>query len=158
MRIMPQPKPIPETTMSNSTAANPVAKRDELRAKIEASERRIAERSVGDQAKEAAGAATTFVKENPLTVLGGAIAVGLIIGAMTKPGRAAAAKAAKGTASAVGGAASGAARTVGTAAKSQGSKFGTLLADALVAYGIKLIDDAMDAAKSAKNRADPDKD
>lgn len=140
--------------MSENAALTPANKRDELRAKIEASERRNAERTVGDQAKEAAGAATTYVKENPMTVLGGAIAVGLVIGLLTQPGRKAATKAAKGTANAVGGAASGAARSVGTAAKSQSTKFGTLLADAMVAYGIKLIDNALDASKMGKDKTD----
>lgn len=130
--------------MSETHAAPASDPRDELRAKIEASERRLAERTVTDQAREAAGAATTYVKENPLTVLGGAIAIGLIIGAMTPAGRRAAASAAKGTANAVGGAATGAARSVGTAARSQTSKFGTLMADAMVAYGIRLIDQVLD--------------
>jgi len=125
--------------------------RDELRAKIEASERRIAERTLADQAQEAAGAATEYVKQNPLTVLGGAIALGLVVGAMTQPGRRAARNAATGAANAVSGAASGAAQTVGTAAKKRGSAFGTLLADALVAYGIKLIDEALDGARSGQD-------
>lgn len=136
----------------NDNPPNASEKRDELRAKIEASERRIAERTVGDQAKEAAGAATTYVKENPLTVLGGAIALGLIVGLMTKPGRRAAHNAATGAAGAVSGAASGAAKSVGNAAKARGSAFGTLLADALVAYGIKLIDDALDTAKTGREK------
>lgn len=136
----------------NDNAPTPAEKRDELRAKIEASERRIAERTVTDQAKEAAGAATTYVKENPLTVLGGAIALGLVVGLMTKPGRRAASSAAAGAAGAVSGAASGAARSVGSAAKARGSAFGTLLADALVAYGIKLIDDALDSARTGREK------
>ncbi|MEL7189564.1 MAG: hypothetical protein AAGK17_08445 [Pseudomonadota bacterium] len=131
---------------------NPIEQRDELRAKIEASERRIAERTVADQASEAAGAATQYVKDNPMTVLGGAIAVGLVIGLMTKPGRNAAKGAATGAAGAVSGAASGAAKTVGNAAKKRGSAFGTLLADAIVAYGIKLIDDAMDNARTGRDK------
>ncbi|MEL6529168.1 MAG: hypothetical protein AAGK01_03695 [Pseudomonadota bacterium] len=131
---------------------SPAEKRDELRAKIEASERRIAERTVADQAKDAAGAATTYVKENPLTVLGGAIALGLVVGAMTQPGRRAARNAASGAAGAVSGAASGAARSVGNAAKARGSAFGTLLADAIVAYGIKLIDDALDTSRAGRDR------
>lgn len=138
--------------MSDSSANTPADKRDELRAKIEASERRIAERTVADQAKDVAGAATSYVKANPLTVLGGAIAIGLVIGALTQPGRRAAKKAATGAASAVGGAASGAAKSVGNATKSQGAKFGTLLADAMVAYGIKLIDDAMDTARTGRDQ------
>ena len=133
-------------------------KRDALRAKIEASERRLANRTLADDTKEAAGAATKYVKENPMTVLGGAIVIGVVIGLMTTPGRRAAASAAKGGANAVGGAASGAARKVGTAAKSQTSKFGTLLADAMVAYGIKLIDNALDSAKIGKEKAESDED
>lgn len=134
---------------ANDTAPD---KRDELRAKIEASERRIAERTLADEAKDAAGAATEYIKENPMKVLGGAVALGLVIGLMTKPGRRAARNAATGTASAVGGAASGAAKTVGNAAKSRTSAFGTLVADALVAYGIKLIDDALDGAKAGQDK------
>ncbi|MEM7664578.1 MAG: hypothetical protein AAF250_01860 [Pseudomonadota bacterium] len=138
--------------MSDNTPSKSVEKRDELRAKIEASERRIAERTMADQAKEAAGAATAYVKENPFKVLGGAIAVGLVIGALSKPGRRAARSAATGTASAVGGAASGAAKSVGNAAKSRGTAFGTLLADALVAYGMKIIDDALDTARAGREQ------
>ncbi len=134
-----------------SSELTPDTKRDELRAKIEASERRIAERTFGDQAKEMADAATDYVKANPLTVLGGAVALGLAIGLMTKPGRRAASNAASGAATAVGGAASGAAKKVGTAAKSRSSRFASLVADALVAYGIKLIDDAMDGARAGKD-------
>lgn len=127
-------------------------RRDELRAKIEASERRIAERTLADQASEVAGAATRYVKQNPLTVLSTAIALGIVIGALTKPGRKAARNAASGAANAVSGAASGAAKTVGSAAKKRGSAFGTLLADAMVAYGIKLIDDALDGARMGREK------
>ncbi|WP_108790853.1 hypothetical protein [Erythrobacter sp. Alg231-14] len=146
---------------SPTPSANRSDKRDELRAKIEASERRIAERTLADQAEEVIGAASSYVKQNPLTVLGGAIAVGILIGAMTKPGRRAARNAATGAvgavggaADAVGGAASGAAKSVGSAARKRGNAFGALLADAIVAYGIKLIDEAMDTARSGKEAAE----
>lgn len=125
--------------------------RDELRAKIEARERRIAERSLADEARDLASAAADYTKANPLTVVGGAIALGLAIGLMTKPGRRAAANAASSTANAVSGAASGAAETVSTAAKKRGSAIATLFADAIVAYGIKLIDDAMDGARAGQD-------
>lgn len=128
--------------------------RDELRAKIEARERRIAERTLADDARDAAGAATQYVKEHPLQVVGGAIALGLIVGLMTSSGRRAVSNAASGTANAVGGAASGAAKTVSSAAKKRGSAFGTLVADALVAYGIKLIDEAFDAGRATKEKAE----
>lgn len=138
-------------------------KRDELRAKIDAGERRIAERTLAEQAAEAAEKATEFTRQNPLTVLGGAVALGLALGLMTKPGRRAAKNAALGTANAVGNAAtgtanvvgnaaSGAARGVGNAAKKRGNAFLSLVADALVAYGIKLIDQALDGAQSGQEK------
>ena len=134
-------------------------KRDELRMKIEASERRIAERTLADQAREAAEAALDYTKANPLKVVGGAIAVGLLIGLMTKPGRrvathaaSSAAGAASSAASAVGSAASNAAHSVGTAARSRGSRFGALVADALVAYGMRLIDEMMDGARAGQDK------
>ena len=62
-------------------------RREALRQRIEASERRNADRSFADQAKEVLDTATDFAKKHPLTVVGGAIGVGLLIGAMTRPGR-----------------------------------------------------------------------
>lgn len=123
-------------------------KRDELRAKIEASERRIAERSFADDAREAAEAARDYAKANPLTVLAGAIGLGIAIGLMTSPGRRAAKHAATGTADAVG----GAARTVGGAAKKRVAPMGSMIADTVVAYAIKLIDEAMAGARAGQDR------
>ena len=65
----------------------PVLGRDSLRARIEAAERRNAERSLADQARAAAEKASDFARANPLTVIGGALAVGLVIGLATRPGR-----------------------------------------------------------------------
>ena len=128
--------------------------RDALRAKIEARERRIAERTLADEARAAANAAGQYVKEHPLQVVGGAIAVGLLIGLFTTPGRRAVGNAASGTANAVRGAASGAAKSVGGAAKKQSSRLSSLLADALVAYGIKLIDEALDVGRAGREKAE----
>lgn len=135
--------------MSSDLSAD--TKRDALRAKIEASERRIAERNLADSAREMAEAAADYTRKNPLTVLGGAVALGLIIGLMTKPGRRAAHGAATGAATAVTGAAAGAAKTVGDAAKKRSAALGTLFADAVVAYAIKLIDQALDGARAGKD-------
>lgn len=133
---------------SNST------QRDALRAKIEANERRIAERTMADEAREAAGAAGRFVKENPFTVVGGAIALGIAIGLMTRSGRRVAANAAGSAANAARGAAAGAvggtAKTVGKAAKHRSAAFGTLLADSIVAYGAKLLEEALDTARAGQ--------
>ncbi len=139
------------TETTASPKANPDA-RDELRAKIEARERRIAERTLADEAREVAQAATDYARQNPLKVVGGAIALGIVIGLMTGPGRRAAASAASGTVSAVGGAASGTAKTVSAAARKRGTALGTLLADAVIAYGIKLIDEALDGVQSGKDK------
>lgn len=136
--------------MTDST----VDARDELRAKIEARERRIAERTLADDARDAAGAATQYAKDHPLQVVGGAIALGLVVGLMTSSGRRAVKNAATGTANAVSGAATGATQTVSNAAKKRGTAFGTLIADALVAYGIKLIDEALDAGRAGKEKAE----
>jgi ElaB/YqjD/DUF883 family membrane-anchored ribosome-binding protein len=62
-------------------------KRDALREKIEAGEKRHEERSIQAAAKEAADNATAFVKQHPLATMSAAIGIGLLIGAMTKPGR-----------------------------------------------------------------------
>ncbi len=155
------PEPTSET---NTVAAPPESatsgdpKRDELRAKIEASERRIAQRTMADQAKDAANAATDYVRQNPLTVVGGAIAVGLVIGAMTPAGRRVARTAAAGAASAVSGAstvtAKGAVKSVKTTAKKSGSAVGSLVSDSILAYAIKLIDEAMEAGRAGKEAAE----
>jgi ElaB/YqjD/DUF883 family membrane-anchored ribosome-binding protein len=138
-------------TKSLEGAAEQAQSRDALRAKIEAAERRNAERTLADDAREATGAATTYVKENPLTVLGGAIALGLVIGLLTRPGRRVAHNAATSTVNAARGAASGTVASVGNVAKKRGSALGTLIADAMVAYGIKLIDDVVDGAEAGKD-------
>lgn len=137
-------------------------KRDALRQKIEANERRIAERTLGEQAKETIDAAVDYTRENPLKVIGGAVVIGLAIGLMTQPGRRVARKAASsaagaatGAASKVGGAASSAAGAaagkVKTAAKDRTNAVWVLIGDALVGYAIKLIDDALGGPNAAKD-------
>ena len=138
--------------MSNDPATKaPDTARDELRAKIEASERRIAERTLAEQAKDAANAAIEYTKENPIKVVGGAVAVGILIGLMTRPGRQIAGRAATGTAAAVSGAAASTAQAAKGVSTKSVSRFGALISDAIVAYGIKLIDDAMDAGRAGKD-------
>lgn len=100
-------------------------KRAELREKIEAGEKRNDERAFADRAKEAAETATNFAKEHPFAVIGGAIAIGLAIGAMTKPGRRAARR---------------------------GGFLASLAAEAALAYGMHAIDRAGDVARSGQDR------
>jgi len=124
--------------------------RDALRAKIEASDRRIAQRTLLDSAKESAQDAAKYARAHPLTVVSGAVAAGLIIGLLTSPGRRLARSTATGTARAVSNTAQGASKAVSKAAKSRWSAFGDVIADAAVAYGIKLIDEALDRARTGQ--------
>ena len=75
------------TPISADSKLTDEQKREQLRAKIEAGEKRNAERSFADQAKDVADSAVEFTKKHPFVVVGGAIAIGLAIGAMTRPGR-----------------------------------------------------------------------
>lgn len=101
-------------------------KRLMLSEKIEAGRKRLAEREIAQQAIEAAQAATGFVRKHPLATLAGAIGIGLAVGALTKSGR----KLGK-----------------------RGGILTGLLIDAALAYGVKLIEQA---AEAAKTKADDD--
>jgi hypothetical protein len=128
------------------------AQRDALRAKIEAAERRNAERSLADQAREAASAAADYTRAHPLTVIGGAVAVGLMIGLLTRPGRRVAGRALHGAGDAISGAASSATSGVKGLAARGGSKIGTLLGEAMLAYVMTVIDEMVDTARTGQER------
>ncbi|MEP5939061.1 MAG: hypothetical protein ABJ239_12100 [Erythrobacter sp.] len=100
-------------------------KRDALREKIEASEKRHEARSLQIAAKETADNATAFVKKHPLATMGGAIVVGLAIGAMTKPGR---------------------------RLTKRSGVFAALVTDAAIRYGIQAIDKASEVARDGQDR------
>lgn len=104
-------------------------KRQALREKIEAGRQRLAERDYAKTAKDAADSATNFVKQHPYATLGGAIFVGVAIGAMTKRGR-----------------------KVGAKVGQRSGVLTRLLADAAIAYGVKMIDQATDAARTGQDR------
>ena len=61
--------------------------RDELRRKIEQSERRNEERSLADMARDATDSATEFVKEHPILTVSAVALIGLAIGSRTSKGR-----------------------------------------------------------------------
>jgi hypothetical protein len=126
--------------------------RDALRAKIEAAERRNAERSLADQAREAAAAATEYTRAHPLTVIGGALALGLLAGLATRPGRRVAARAVGGVGTAVTGAASSAAAGAKGMAARGGSRIGALLGDAVIAYGMKVVEDLLEGTRPGSDR------
>lgn len=141
------------------------SRRDSLRARIDAAERRNAERTLAEDARAAAAAAVDYTRAHPLTVLGGALVLGLVIGALTRPGRQMMGRVATGAAStvsgaagavggAVGGAASGAASGVRRAAAVPASRMGTMLGDWVVAYGARIVEEALDAARAGQDRVE----
>ncbi|WP_296716726.1 hypothetical protein [Erythrobacter sp.] len=138
--------------MTDVTVLTPTDKRDALRAKIDAAERRNAERSLADQAREAASAAADYTREHPLTVISGAVVVGLLLGLATRPGRRVATRAAGAVGVAASGAASSAASGVKGLTARGSSTMSTLVSDAAMAYVMKLIDDVVDAARSGQDR------
>ena len=75
------------TPISKDSPLSDEEKREQLRARIEAGEKRKEERTFADQAKEAADGAIDFAKRHPVATVAGAVVVGLAIGAMTKRGR-----------------------------------------------------------------------
>lgn len=135
------------------TELSPIERRDALRARIEAAERRNADRTLSDKARDAAGGAMDYTRAHPFTVIGGAVAAGVAIGLLTKPGR----KVARSAANRASGALAGAGLTNSSSAKSLaargGSKISNLVGEAAVTYVLTLIDDAMDNARAAQERA-----
>jgi len=126
--------------------------RDALRARIEAAERRNAERTLADQARAAAGAATDYARAHPLAVIGGALALGLLIGLATRPGRRVASRAVGAVGAAASGAASSATSGVKGLTGGTRSRLGALVSEAVLAYGMKLVDDVLEAARSGRER------
>lgn len=107
------------------TTKTDAEKREALRAKINAGEARQAERTLADQAKDAADGALEYVKANPIKSVA-AVAIGaLLIGAMTRPGR----KAGK-----------------------RAGKLASAATDAALAYGLSLLDAGKDAAGTGQDR------
>ena len=127
--------------------------RDALRARIEAAERRNADRTLADQAREAAEAAVDYTRTNPLTVIGGALAVGLLIGLLTRPGRRMASRAAHSTADAISGTASSARSGVSNLTSRGGSRMGRMIGDAAIGYVMTMIDEVMETARTGQERA-----
>lgn len=128
-------------------------KRDALRARIEAAERRNAERTLAVQAREAATAAVDYTRAHPLTVIGGALAVGLAIGLLTRPGRQLAHRVATGAGEAVSGVKNSATSGVKRVAVRSGTQLGTLIGEAVMGYVMTMIDDALETARTGQERA-----
>ena len=140
--------------MTDATPILAADSRDSLRARIEAAERRNAERGIADQAREAAAAAVDYTRANPLTVIGGALAAGLVIGLLTRPGRRVASKVAHSASDAISGAASSARSGVGNVASRGGSRLGRMVGEAVVAYAMTMIDEVLETARAGQERAE----
>ena len=128
--------------------------RDALRARIEAAERRNSERSLADNARAAADSAVQYTRAHPLTVIGGALALGLAIGLMTRPGRRLARNVVGSASDAVSGATSNATSGVKSVAARGGTALGSMFGEAAMAYVMTLIDDAVEAARAGQDRAE----
>lgn len=124
-------------------------KRDALRARIEAAERRNAERSVAGQAREVARSAADYTRAHPLTVIGGAVALGLAIGLLTRPGQRAARKAGE----AISDAASSAKSGLRGATTRGGSKIGQVIGETVMAYVMTALDELLETARAGQDKA-----
>lgn len=113
-----------EDNAAPSAARSSADKREELKARIAAGQRRNEQRSFGDQARDAAEGAVDFVKEHPVATVVGGLVLGLLIGAMTKSGR-----------------------RLGREAGS----FASTASDAALAFGLGLLDDIDDLAHRGKD-------
>lgn len=114
------------TPISADSKLTDEEKRDQLRARIEAGERRNEERSFADQAKDVADSAIEFAKKHPVATVAGAVAVGLAIGAMTRRGR-----------------------ELGR----RGGSLASYAADAALAYGLSMIEGAGDRFEDLSDAA-----
>jgi len=139
---MTDPVPLPVTD-----------KRDALRARIEAAERRNAERTLADQARDAASSAIEYTRANPLTVIGGAVAAGLVIGLLTRPGRRVAGKALHSANDAVSDAVASARSAVSGSVPRKRSRIGELVGEAAVAYIMSALEELLDSARAGQDKA-----
>jgi len=131
----------------------PLDRRDALRARIEAAERRNAERSLAEQARAAATSAIDYTRAHPLTVIGGAVAAGLVIGLLTRPGRRVAGRAWHGAGEAISSAASDASSGVRNVASRGGSRLGAVIGEAAVGYAMTMLDEFLELARTGQERA-----
>ena len=105
-------------------------KRDTLREKIEAGERRNGERALVDYAREARDSATSFVKDHPIATVAGGLAVGILIASLVP----------------------GPGRRMRKRAAAKGSALAAMLTELGIAYGTTLLDGVGDVARSGQDR------
>ncbi|MGQ7829015.1 hypothetical protein [Altererythrobacter sp. Z27] len=102
-------------------------KRSALRTRIQNAQERLAGHQVADQARDAAGTLVDYAKRNPLIVLGGAAALGLALGRLSRGGR---------------------------AASTATSLLGRIATDAAIAFALTMYDKAVQRAKEEQEEGD----
>ena len=123
-----------ETVAGNGADTKEEQRREELREKIAASEARLAERSLGDYARDARESAAGFVREHPMATIGAALAVGVLLAAIIPgPGRRMT-------------------KRVGSKVSSRASALAAMAAELGIAYGSSLMDAAGSAARTGQDK------
>lgn len=115
-------------TTNTKTSAK---KRTELKQKIEAAEKRNADRSFGDYARGARDGATSFVKEHPIATVAGGLVLGAIVASFL-PGKG---------------------RKLRKKASARSALMAGALADLAITYGTQFLSGAEKAAKAGQDRA-----
>lgn len=100
------------------------SKRRELKNKVDAAQKRNAERSIGDYARDAGESATSFVKQHPITTVVGGLALGVLIASVVP----------------------GPGRRLRKKASARSAALAGVVADLALTYGAQLLDSAEKAA------------
>ena len=104
-------------------------KRDELKGKVAAAQKRNEERSMGDYARDARDNATSFVKQHPITTVVGGLALGALIASFLPGGR-----------------------KVRKKASAKSAMLATAIADLALTYGSQFFDSASKVAREGQDR------
>lgn len=119
---MPTPK-------KATPARTDAQKRAALKDKIAEGEKRQAQRSFADQAKDAADSALGYVRANPLKTVAAVAVSALVIGALTRPGR-----------------------KMGKKVGRKTGKLAGVATDAAIAYGLSLLNGVSGAASKGQDK------
>lgn len=114
-----------------TTSKKSTTKRTDLKNKIAAAEKRNADRSFEDYARDARDGATSFVKEHPIATLAGGLALGAIVASLLP----------------------GPGRRMRKKVGARGALIAGALADLALTYGTQFLDGAGKAAKAGQERA-----
>lgn len=114
-----------------TTTKKSTEKRAELKDKIEAAERRNADRSFADYARDARDGTTSFVKQHPIATIAGGLALGAIVASLLP----------------------GPGRKMRKKASARGAVMAGALADLALTFGSQFLDGAGKVAQAGQDRA-----